>query len=166
MGPSKTLRTLSKFSICIPPMVSSWDMFGDTCKEKYSNPQRSEKKLNSFPLESGLKLEEMFIKCFRCQKLPTKLQVWGKSTCIMQIVYWNDDAKKGREFLVKVSEKYCPYHHYRCTHIKVSLTQVGQCRERQNSEEEITLTDTVWLVKILQNQIPLPSLKLEHLNWI
>lgn len=83
-----------------------------------------------------------------------------------QIVYWNNDAKKGCEFLVKVSERYCPYHHYRCIHIKVSLTQVGQCGERQNSEEEIKLTDTVWLAKILQNQTPLPPLKPEHLNWI
>lgn len=82
-------------------MVSSWDMFGDTCKEKYSNPQRNEEKLNSFPLESGLKLEEMFIKCFRCQKLPTKLQVWGKkhlynADCILK--WW---CKKGTQISSK-----------------------------------------------------------------
>lgn len=37
-----------------------------------------------------------------------------------QIVYRNNDAKKGYEFLVEVSDRYSPYHHYRYTHI---LTQ-------------------------------------------
>lgn len=74
--------------------------------------------------------------------------------------------KKGCEFLVKVSDRYCHYHHFSCTHIKSLLTQVGQCGERQNAKEEMQLTDTIWLAKNLQNQTPLPSLKLEHLNWI
>lgn len=67
------------------------------------------------------------------------------------------DAKKRYEFLggtIIISAD-----------IKTLLTQVRQCGERQNAKEGIQLTDLVCLAKTLQTHTPLPSLKLEHLNW-
>lgn len=79
-----------------------------------------------------------------------------------QIVFWNDDAKKGCEFL-EVSERH--YHHYSCTAIKALLTQVWHCGERHNAKEGIQLTDPACLAKTSKTTHPCPPIKLEHLNW-
>lgn len=67
---------------------------------------------------------------FQFMELVMELTKKKKHLNYAQFVYWNYDAKKWCEFLVKVSERYCHYHHYSCTHITALLTQVSMKRDR------------------------------------